>query len=90
MALYYHEFSKISTNFKIMTEFCHFNRCIYNNKGVLANGHPLVNTYKQKVIKMQEKIEFKVKEIYKNKSEENIKVALQKILNNVIKKYLQY
>ena len=39
---------------------------------------------------MQRKTNFKIKEIYKNKNKKDRKVDMQKLLNNVIKKFFQY
>jgi len=39
---------------------------------------------------MQRKTNFKIKEIYKNNNEKDRKVTIQKLLNNVIKKFFQY
>lgn len=39
---------------------------------------------------MQRKTNFKIKEIYKNNNKKDRKVAIQKLLNNVIKKFFQY
>lgn len=39
---------------------------------------------------MKENINFKVKEIFKNNNEEDRKIALQVVLNELIKKFFQY
>ena len=39
---------------------------------------------------MQRKTNFKIKEIYKNSNKNDRKAAIQKLLNNVIKKFFQY
>ena len=39
---------------------------------------------------MKENINFKVKEIFKNNNEEDRKIALQVVLNKLIKKFFQY
>ena len=39
---------------------------------------------------MKENINFKVKEIFKNNNAEDRKIALQVVLNELIKKFFQY